>query len=399
MITEARQWPAPRSWPLDPPPMLAELRLHEPISKITLWNGRQAWLVTRYVDARRLLHDARLDADATDPNFPSMNPSQVMPTDRAGPARTGEPRHLQIRQMVANQFTVKAIEAWRPLSEQVADQQVAKLLAGDQPADLISRYALPISVRVISAMLGIPDDEAAVVEDCSQRIITRSADSALPALGNFREYVADLVTRMEREPTDDLIGRLVRQQWQFGKISHNELADLVLIILVAGHTTTASMIGLGVLSLLEDPGRFRAIGRNPALLGPAVDEFLRYHTVVVDAAPRVAKADLTVNGVLIKAGDAVVISLAAANRDEYAFDRPDAIEFERGNGSKPRPHLAFGWGAHRCLGQHLAKMELEIAFATLTRAVPTLRLAVPMEKLRFRADTHLHGLYELPVCW
>jgi len=395
MLTEARRWPAPRTRPLDPPSLLGELRREEPISKITLWNGKQAWLVTRYADARTLLQDPRISADATDPSFPSMNPSQVMPTDRAGPARTGEPRHKQIRQMVSGQFTVKAVESWRPLSQRVAEQQVARLLAGGPPADLVSGYALPIPVAVISTMLGLPEDEAALVELHSQRIITRAADSALPALGGFREYVDDLVTRRERAPGDDLIGRLVKEQRRCGALSHNELADLVLIMLVAGHTTTASMIALGTLSLLEDPARFRAIRDDPALAARAVEEFLRYHTVVVDGAPRVAKADVAVAGVLIRAGDAVVISLAAANRDERAFTCPDTLDL----GRHPRPHLAFGWGGHRCLGQHLARMELQIAFTTLARAVPTLRLAVPVDELRFRSDTHLHGLYELPVRW
>jgi cytochrome P450 len=182
-----------------------------------------------------------------------------------------------------------------------------------------------------------------------------------------------------------------------GAITGQDLADLCIVLLVAGHTTTASTIGLSVLTLLEEPERYRALCDDPRLAGPMVEEFLRFQTIVSDGAPRVAKRDLTLGGVTIRAGDAVVISLASANRDEQLFDDPERLLLDRAD---VHHHIAFGHGPHRCIGQHLARMELQVALAQLARTIPTLQLAVPVEQLRYaRRDKHLNNVYELPVTW
>lgn len=390
-----KPYPPPRTSMLDPPPMLAEFRRHSPIARVTLWDGRTAWLVTRFADARAVLRDPRFSADASDPNFPSLNPSQVIPNDRGGPARMAEPRHAQIRAMVSDRFTTRAVETWRPLVNQVAEDQVGRLLAGGAPADLVAGYAVPVPLRVICRILGVPAADMPFVQRQSLLALSRSAELGRPALGAVHEYVCALVRAKEDRPGDDLIGRLVLQQRRPGRLSHEELVDLALVLLVAGHATTASTISLGAQSLLEQPERYRAIRGDPTLLGSTAEELLRFHTVTADGAPRVAKQDATVGGTLIRAGDAVVVSLASANRDESTFDCPDTFDIRR----DARQQLGFGYGAHRCLGQHLARLEIRVAFATLARRVPTLRLAAPAAAPRVRLETFQHGLHELPVSW
>lgn len=389
------RYPPLRTSPFDPPPMLAEFRRHSPIVRVTLWDGRTAWLVTRFADARAVLRDRRFSADASDPNFPSLNPSQVVPNDRGGPARMAEPRHAEIRAMVADRFTTRAVETWRPLVNQIAEDQVSQLLAGGPPADLMTAYAVPVPLRMICWILGVPAADMPFVQRQSLLAIYRAAESGRPALGAIREYVHRLVRDKEHRPGDDLISQLVRQQVRPGRLSHDELVDLALVLLVAGHATTASTIGLGALSLLEEPERFRQVRDDPTLLGAMADEFLRFHTVTADGAPRVATADVVVGGTLIRAGDAVVVSLASANRDESTFECPDTFDLRR----DARQHLGFGYGGHRCLGQHLARLEIRVAFATLACRVPTLRLATPAAAVWVRHETFQHGIHELPVTW
>jgi cytochrome P450 len=391
-LPDSVDWPVRPASPFDPPPVP---RSRESLSKITLWDGRKAWLITRFADAREALLNSCLSADATDPNFPSMNPSQVVPNHRGGPARTADPRHNQIRRMVADEFTVQAAQELRPAACRIADALLDDLLAGDRPADLLARFAVPLPVRLICRVVGVPAEEAGFVEDYGRLVASRLAELSRPATDTVRGYVADLMARKERAPADDLVSRLVHRFVRPGDLGRTELVDLLVVVLVAGHTTTASTIALGALSLLQDPEMFRALRADPALADSMVEEFLRYHTVVSDGAPRVAKEDLTVAGTLIRAGDAVVISLASANRDEEVFDHPDQLDIRR----DARRQLGFGYGAHRCLGQHLARMELRTAFSVLAVRMPRLRLAVPVEELRMRHDGLLRGLLELPVSW
>lgn len=394
---ETPNWPLPRTSPLEPPPLLKELRQNNPISKVTMWDGRQAWLVTRFADARRLLQDSRISTDATDPNFPSMSASRPTPTDRGGPARTGEPRHRELRRMVVDRFTMKAAEGWRPVAQRLIDEQLTVFLSGDQPGDLMSGFALPLTVRMICHVLGVPHGDMDSIVDRSRRVMSRKGAVGLPAADETQDYVDGLVTRAEREPGTGLISDLVRERRLVGEIGHTELVDLCAVLLVAGHATTSSAICAGALTLLEDGReRFIAIRGNPDLVASMVEEILRFHSIVTDGVvPRVAKQNIDLNGVTIRAGDAVLVSLDSANRDEQAFDNPDVLDIWRNS----QRQLAFGYGAHRCLGQHLARLELCLAFTALADRVPTLRLAVPVEELRFRQDTVMPGVRELPLAW
>jgi vitamin D 1,25-hydroxylase len=385
------------SEPSQVPQLLQDLRRHAPVTRVTLWDGRQAWLVTRYADAVQALTDSRLSADATDLNFPSINPSQPVPNPRAGLAKMHEARQGVIRGMVTSKFTVRAAERWRPVVEEIVAEQLSILLHDGPPADLIASFALPVPLRLMCRLVGVPDEDVEYVRGGAQLTITRAYESSQPAGRDIRALVDRLIKRSEASPTDDLIGQLVTERLQTGEITREELIDLGFVTLVAGHTTTASMIGLSVLSLLEDRDRYHALREDPDLVIRMVDEFLRFHTIATDGLPRVAKRDLVIGGVTIRAGEAVVVSLASANWDEETFPDPDALHLSRAEASR---HMSFGWGAHRCLGQHLAKVEMRVALVALARAIPTLRLAVPVDQVRYgQRDKHLTYLHELPVAW
>jgi cytochrome P450 len=378
-------------------PLLRQLRQHTPVRQITLWNGQPAWLVTRYEDVRRALVERALSADATDPGYPSLNPSQVVPNYRGSLPKMEEVRHREIRAMVANKFTVRAVARWRRISQRIVDEQIAALLEGGPPADLITRFALPVPVRMVCHLLGVPARDVSLVERFGKGVIARSFEAGQTAVRECRTYVEDLVRRSEARPGADLVGQLVREQLQPGHLTREELSDLVMVLMLAGHISTSTTIALGVLSLLDDAPLYRAMGADSALVAPFVEELLRFQPIVPDGLARVAKRDVLIGGTLVRAGDAVVLSLASANRDEEAFADPDTFDVQRCD--QPR-HVAFGRGEHRCLGQHLARMELQIAFAGLAGALPGLRLAVSAEGLRFaHRDRHLPQLYELPVTW
>ncbi|MPZ27507.1 MAG: cytochrome P450 [Micromonosporaceae bacterium] len=379
--------------------VLRELRERAPVATVRLWNGRPAWLVTRHADALRALTDPRLSTDATNPNFPSMNPSQVVPNDRGGLARMRDDRHRVVRNLVASKFTFRAVQQWRPISEQIVAEQLAVLLQHGPPADLVTAFGLPVPLRMVCRLLGVPERDVDYVQRQAQMFITRAYESSQPALRELRAFVDRLVQHSEQAPGDDLVGQLITEHLRPDGFTRQELADLSMVILVAGHTTTASTITLSVLSLLEEPDRYRALHEDPSLVEPMVEEFLRLQTVVTDGAPRVAKEDLVLGGVTIRAGDAVVISLTSANQDEQVFTDPEVLQLQCPRADVHR-HIAFGWGAHRCLGQHLARMELQIALATLARTIPTLRLAVPAEQLRYaQREKHVNGVYKLLVSW
>lgn len=381
----------------EPSRVLQELRHQGPIASVRLWDGRRAWLVTRYADAVRALTDQRLSADASDPNFPSVNPSQPVPNQRGGPARTHEARQAVIRRVVASEFTVRATARWRRVAERIAAEQVAAMLREGPPADLIPAFAVPVPLRLICRVVGVPERDVEFVRAAAQMSIARTYESSRSAQTELREFIEGLLRADQTGPRDGLLGQLSAGGLDSSDLARHELVDLLLVIMVAGHTTTANTIALSVLNLLENPERYQALREDPALVAPMVEEFLRIQTVVSDGAPRVAKQTLTLGGVTIRAGEAVIVSLTSANRDELVFADPDLIQLHRPGVHR---HLAFGWGVHRCLGQHLARMELRVALTTLARTIPTLRLDLPFEQLRYaQGYQHLQGIRELPVTW
>ncbi|NBF00489.1 cytochrome P450 [Nonomuraea sp. KC401] len=224
---------------------------------------------------------------------------------------------------------------------------------------------------------------------------TSSPQDRQRAFAELRAYIDDLITRKEAEPGDDLISRQIAWQRQNGTLDHASLVSLAFLLLTAGHETTANMISLGVIGLLSHPEQLALITADPSRTPKAVEELLRYFAITDTVAARVATEEVQIGGARITAGEGVIVSSLSANWDPAVFDNPAELDVERG----ARHHLAFGFGPHQCLGQHLARMELQIVFDTLFRRIPALRLAVPVEEVSFKPDAVVYGVDQLPVTW
>ncbi|MEW2402534.1 cytochrome P450 [Streptomyces sp. NPDC046862] len=381
--------------PFDPPEEYAGWRQAEGLQRVTLSNGATAWVVTRYEDARAALADPRITADAR--LYPELRTdSRHLPP--AFPRMDG-PDHARIRRMLTGDFTVKRVAAMRPHIEELVGGFLDEMITTGAPADLVRAYALPVPSLVISLLLGVPYTDHEFFQKHSNTLIslTTPLDEKTAARSALFGYVLDLVARKEREPGDDLISRLLTDRVATGELSREDVAMNSMILLFAGHETTANMIALSTLTLLRNPEQAARIRDtdDPAVAAKAVEELLRYLTIAQDKINRVATEDLIIGGQQVRAGDLLTISLSAANRDPSFLDHPDVLDITR----ETRGHLAFGNGAHQCLGQQLARAELQIALPALFRGIPGLRLAIPFEDVTFRHDMSAYGVHELPVTW
>ncbi|HEV7625173.1 MAG TPA: cytochrome P450 [Streptomyces sp.] len=391
--------PAQRACPFSPPPEYEQLREDRPVSRVSLPSGRTVWALTRHEDIRTMLADPRFSSDRTDPGFPVFTEGQQQLTARFRPSLISmdPPEHGQARRSVVGEFTVKRMAALRPRIQQIVDEHLDAMLAGPRPTDLVRALSLPVPSLVICELLGVPYADHRFFQSRSSQLLRRSETLARreQASNELRSYLDDLVTAKEQHPTDDLLGRQIQKQRESGNGDHVDLVSLAVLLLIAGHETTANMISLGTLALLEHPAEAAKLSDDPGKMPGAVEELLRYFTIADFATSRVATADVEIGGVLIHAGEGVLALSNSANHDPRVFERPDELDIARGN----RHHVAFGFGAHQCLGQNLARMELEIVFETLFRRVPGLRLAVPVGEVPCKDDSFVYGLSELPVTW
>ncbi|MEU5633675.1 cytochrome P450 [Streptomyces rishiriensis] len=356
------------------------------------FRGHAAWAVSRYEDVTAAMTDPRISAEVPMQQI-SMGPGTQMFV------RMDDPEHARLRRMLTKDFTVKRVQAMRPRIEEMANGFIDTMVASGSPADLVQAYALPIPSLVISMLLGVPYDDHAYFQDITSVLMSRTAtdEERQKARGSILGYLLDLVGKKERAPDDALISRVVREHLHEGQLSRETLAVNGFILLNAGHETSANMIALGTLTLLENPDILARIRdtNDPKAISGAVEELLRYLTVVHSVVTRVAREDIEIGGQLVRAGDLLVMNLSAANRDPGFVSDPDLLDIDR----DARGHVAFGHGVHQCLGQVLARAELEIALPVLLRRLPGLRLAVPPEEIRFRNDMSIYGVHALPVAW
>jgi len=392
-------FPLPRTCPFEPPAEYRELREEAPISRVNLPDGNQAWVVTRHEDVRTVLTDPRFSSDRNHPNFPVLvEGGRVIDDFSASLISMDAPEHGPARRAVVGEFTVRRMEALRPRIQEIVDHQIDAILSGPKPADLVEMLSLPVPSLVICELLGVPYTDHDFFQYCTSRMLSRTIkpEERRDAFQKLRAYLDELVTKKEAAPSDgDLLGRQILKQRETDKVDHRALVSLAFLLLIAGHETTANMISLSTVALLENPDQLADIKADPTKTLPAVEELLRYFTIVDTATSRFATADVEIGGVTIKAGEGVLGLGYSANRDPEAFDRPDEFDIERG----ARHHVAFGFGAHQCLGQNLARMELQIVFDTLFRRIPTLRVDAPIDDLPFKNDASIFGLHSLPVTW
>lgn len=387
-------FPFPRSHPLQPPPQLHRLLAEAPVSRVRLENGQRVWLVVRHADVRALMTDPRISADSTRPGFPPIGPSGANPNLRTFPRRD-PPEHTVQRRMVAAEFSPERVEALRPMVKQIASGLMDAMLSRTPPVDFVHCVALPLPTRVISGILGVPYKDHDLFQAFEAAVM--SLDPAESARGAHEEieYLDRLVKDKSARGGDDLISRLIAEQVRPGHLTHEELVRMVRTLLSAGHESTANMTALSVLSLLLDPASREQLRSDPGLAGNAVLELLRMHSIFHLFSPRVAIADITVGGNTIRAGEGVILSLLGANHDPRAFPDPHKLDLAR----DARQQMALGFGAHHCLGQGLARMELAEIVPMVFERAPGLRLAVPFESLRFRTEKSTYGVHELPVTW
>ncbi|SDH91383.1 Cytochrome P450 [Sinosporangium album] len=386
--------------PFDPPPELSRNREQAPVSRVRLWDGSTAWMVTRYADVRALLADPRVSVDVAQPGFPHTNAvSKARDTQMKTLMQMDAPEHITNRRRLTAEFMVKRVEALRPTIQQIVDDLIDDLLAGPNPVDLVEAFALPVPSMVICELLGVPYTDRAYFQRVAGELLMDQGDpaKAMAASEELHVYLENLVEERNAEPGDNVFSRLAVEQYRTGAMTRREIATLGQLLLVAGHDTTANTIALGTALLLAHPEQLAAIrdSGDPALVARAVEELLRYLTVTHTESRRVAREDLVVGGQLIRQGEGIIAVKSTANRDPAAFSDPDTLDIHRG----ARHHVAFGYGAHQCLGQPLARVELQVVFDTLFRRIPTLAPAVPLEELTFKPNAVFYGVRDLPVTW
>ncbi|MFF7188906.1 cytochrome P450 [Streptomyces sp. NPDC008222] len=401
LSAQVPDYPMPRAadCPFDPPPARHTLQAQASISRVRLWDGSTPWLVTRYADLRALLADPRISADATRLHYPHTGAAQK---ERRRESRSfvamDDPEHARLRRMDTAAFSIKHVEALRPAIQAIVDDLIDAMLAGPKPVDLVQAFALPVPSKVICELLGVPYSDHDFFQANSRVLMKRTTtpEQARAATGRLIDYLDRLIGEKLAHLADDLLSTLAARV-QAGELSRREAADMGILLLVAGHETTANMIALGTLALLQHPDQLARLRESddPKVTASAVEELLRYLTITHSGRRRVALEDIEIDGVTIRAGDGIVLANDIGNRDPATFPDPDELNLDR----HARHHMAFGFGVHQCLGQPLARVELQVVYSTLYRRIPTVKLAVDLDEIPFKHDGSVYGVYELPITW
>ncbi len=380
------------------PEEYAAARERCPVAPVRLWNGQRAWLLTRYEHYREVLHDPRFSGEFAREDFPTVTEARRA-IDKLEKAFVGmdNPRHDHFRRMVTREFTARRINAMRPEIERLTDQLLDAMEAKGSPADLVADLAVELPALVMCDLFGSPYEDHTYIMKCAagRHGLSQSAEEAAKSANDLVAYCRQLIDEKERNPGDDMLTRVIQEHVVPGNLGRDELADMCSMILRAGHDTTTNMIGLGTLLLLENPDQLEKLKADMSLLPSAIEEMLRYLSPVQFAPRRVALEDVEIAGVQIARGDGVFAVSASANRDEAQFAEADRFDITR----DARHHVTFGHGIHRCLGQGLARLELDVVFRKLFVMFPDLRLADDVTSLPFKYDSQIYGLYRLPVAW
>jgi cytochrome P450 len=380
---------------VDPVPELAEMREREGVRRITTALGMSAWLVARPGDVRQVLSDATRFSNASALiGLPEPSDEQERARSRAGLLLVLDPpEHSRLRRMLTPEFTAGRMRRLEPRVAAIVEEHLDALAAAGPPADLVPSFALPVPSLVISELLGVPvaDRESFQWRAGRQFDLSLPVDELRHAAVDSRAYMRTLVVAARADPGEDLLGMLVRKHGD--DVTDDELVGIGSLLLVAGHETTSNMLSLGLLALLRHPAQLALVRDDPAAAGPAVEELLRYLSVVHTGVARTARVDLELAGQPIAAGDLLLCSLPSVNR--AVGERPDELDVARGAPG----HVAFGHGVHHCIGAPLARMELRIALPALLRRFPDLALAVPDEEPAYRELHTAYGVHALPVTW
>ncbi|MDI2029283.1 cytochrome P450 [Saccharopolyspora sp. TS4A08] len=378
---------------------LGEVRDGDGVVRVDSPFGQTGYLVTRFADVRRVLGDpARFSnarARATSPLEARLSDEEAARLRAGGLLGYDPPEHSRLRRMLTPEFTVRRMRRLEPRIVEIVEAALDDVERAGKPADLVSRFALPVPSLVICELLGVPYSDRDEFQSISARLLDTSlpADERMAAQHANRDYMAGLVERAQADPGEDMLGMLVREHGS--DITTDELVGICSLLLLAGHETTSNMLGLGTLALLQNPDQLALVRDDPAMIEPAVEELLRWLSIVHSVAMRMTTEEVEIAGNTIAEGELVMLSIPTANRDASFIDDPETLDITRGVGG----HLAFGHGVHHCLGAPLARMEMRIAFPALLRRFPGLALADPEAQPDFRVFNAVYGLERLELTW
>jgi cytochrome P450 len=386
--------------PFEAPAVLRDLANTAPITRVQIWDGTTPWFVTGYNEVRALLADPRASSDDFLPGYPALSEGSKQ---RKALARSiinlDNPEHARIRRMASSTFTVKNIEELRPVAQGHIDRLIDEMLAGGPPADLVRDFARPLPAFVNSHVLGLPYYDRAYIQSMGelQRNLLGSPEDQVAGQTAVYDYIDRFIQERMKNPADDFFSRMIVNHVVPGELTREQLAALGMVLIQGGNNTTAGVIVMSTLAMLENPELMATMtsSQDPAFIAAAVEEMLRYLGISQTSVRRVATEDIEIGGLTIRAGEGIVIAINLANRDSRAYDSPDSIDLARGN----RHHMGFGFGAHQCIGAPLARMTLQQTFATLYRRIPTMRLAIDVESLQFKTAYPTAGLWSLPIAW
>ncbi|MDT8909748.1 cytochrome P450 [Amycolatopsis sp. PS_44_ISF1] len=406
---EAMRSPIPEEYvrredPFTVPAALLAMAEQGPVAQATLSSGEPFWLVSGFDEARAVLSDPRFSSDrfSYHPRFKELS-EEVRELMRDDKARAGSfinmdpPEHTRYRKLLTGQFTVRRIRELGARIEQIVADRLDAMLAAGTTADLMAEFAFPVPSLMICELLGVPYADRAEFQQRAVLLLQMNmpVNEGLENLEALRAFLLRLITEKRANPADDLLSGLIHHAGADPALTDDELINIANLLLLAGYDTTASMLGLGIFVLLQRPDQLAALRDDPSRTEDAVEEMLRYLSVVNPGLFRFATVDLELGGQPIPAGSTVVVSVVATNRDGQHWPDPQELDLTRARG----PHLAFGHGVHQCLGQQLARMELQIGYPALLRRLPGLRLAVPPSEIALRNDMLTYGVHSLPVVW
>ncbi|MCX5542108.1 cytochrome P450 [Paraburkholderia sp. CNPSo 3076] len=384
--------------PLEPAPGYVHMLEEAPLHQVTLYDGSRAWLFTRHEDVVNVLSDRRFSSVPTD-SYPMVSPgAAITKTIDHTFLRKDAPVHTVHRKMWTPYFAANRVEKMRPTIQSIVDRAIDRLLEKGPPADFVSEFALVIPSQVICSLLDVPESDHEFFQTNSTVMMTLSSkpEDIIAAKHAFDAYWLKEIERRELNPGDDIVSELIRTQVLTGHITGKELADMSWLMLLAGHETTASMIGLSTILLLRHPDQLADMLTDPSLTRGAVDECLRYLTVNQNGLNRVATEDVDILGTKIKKGEGIIALLSTANRDPLTFPDPQRFDIRR---PTARQHVAFGAGFHQCLGNPLARVELQIVFDTLFRRMPTLQVAQDISEIDYKYQAFFFGANSFAVTW
>ncbi|MEU4233817.1 cytochrome P450 [Nonomuraea sp. NPDC026600] len=381
---------------LDAEPEYAELRREDPVPKVRLPLGGEAYLVSRYEDVKRVLTDPVFSRAATsDPGVATLRPVRRNPYLMLS---LDAPEHTRVRRLVARAFTPRSIELLRPRVDRIVDELIDAMVAQSPPVDFVAAFAAPLPALVISEMVGAPASDMTMLRDWMDigLSITAHKPQEIQAAGEqLFGYLERLIAAKRAEPADDLMTRLIQARDEQDRLSEPELLNNIYLLLIGGYETTAGLLANSLLTLHRHPGQLAMLREDPELIPDAIEEVLRYVRIVKAVLERVATRDVRLSGVTVPAGSTVLALHYSANRDDALIEDPDRFDITRA----PSPHLTFGGGLHFCLGASLARLELRAAFEGLLRRLPGLRPAVDASEVEWKSGSITRGPVALPVTW